>query len=190
MGLWQDLEQINHGDELTLRTERQENISIRMIVIKKLLDAKIPTAFLTEAQEQIEKSRMEASPGDEDVQTEVTAEEPLGFFETIKRFFQGKPSNDASGSITGAEETEKESIGIYLDSVYAASQHLAALAVRFQTNGNARDMLNAVASGQAGFESNELTTIIPETPNSETDDTKDRKPEADRHTQLPTNNET
>ena len=177
MGLWHDLEQISHEGELTLRTEQQENISIRMIVIKKLLDAKIPTAFLTEAQEQIEKSRMEASPGDEDVQAEVTVEEHVGFLETIKRFFRGKPSNDASGSITGAEETEKEPIGIYLDSVYAASQHLAALAARFQINGNARDMMNAVASGKAVFESKELTTIMSEIPESESADTKARSPE-------------
>ena len=165
-GLWQELENIGDRNHLTLRTERQEKISFRMIVVKKLLDAKIPTAYLADAQEEIEESLREAETrSSEDVaQTEVTIEEPIGFLETIMQFFRGKPAADGatrSGiNITEVEESGEEKVEIYLDSVYAA-QHLAVIALRFRTRGDDKDMMNAAVSGKAVFESRDLSDSMP-----------------------------
>lgn len=178
MGLWQDLEHSGRADEITLRTEQHEDLSLRIIVLKKLLDAKIPTAFLAETKEEIEKSRVKATPGENLAPEEVTAEEHTGFIETIKQFFRGKPApDDVSRNITGAEKTEQERIGVYLDNVYAASQHLEVLAGRFQTAGNPREMMNAVVSGKAVFDSKELSARTPEVTESKSSDTKAQSPD-------------
>jgi hypothetical protein len=160
MSLWHDLEHSGDRNNLTLRTERHETMSIRMIVLKKLLDARIPTAFLAEAQEEIEKSRRAVRTTSKSARktsgVQETIDEPAGFFESIMQFFRGKPVPDSRVPVED-EESEQESIGVYLDSVYAASRHLAALAGRFQTVGDDKDMMNAAASGRAVFESRELS---------------------------------
>jgi len=195
MGLWHELEHIGDSNQLTLRTERQEKISFRMIVVKKLLDAKIPTAYLAEAQEEIEESRREAesksTPDKYVAQAEVTIKEHTGFLETIMQFFRGKPvPHDVtrSGSDITAEE-ESGKVEIYLDTVYAA-QHLAVIAARFQTRGDDKDMMNAVAGGKAVFQSRDLSDSMPKVSKRKSSDAKDeseeeirRKPESTvRHT--------
>ena len=100
MGLWRDLEYRTDETSLTFRSQRHENISARMIVVKKLLDVNIPTVFLVEAREQIEASRP-ATPDKEFSQAEVAVEEPTGFLETIMQFFRGKPVPDDANIIEG-----------------------------------------------------------------------------------------
>ncbi len=166
MSLWHDLEHSGDTVNLSLRTERHEDLAVRMIVLKKLLDAKIPTAFLEEVEEELSRTRRSVAttarktPIKSNTTTieEETSEESKGFLGSIKGMFAGKQDNKDRLSRSPTEQDKPtKKVGVYLDSVYSASNHLAALASRFQSEGDEKEMMNAAATGKAVFLSKELS---------------------------------
>ena len=179
MDLWHQLEHSGDRKNLTLRTERHETLSVRMIVLKKLLDAKIPTAFLAEAQEEIESARhsvekksIPASRNAEPIAE--TIEDEIGLLEKIMQFFRGKPTPESD--TPDSFDPDQEKVEVYLDSVYTTAQHLATLADRFQTIGDDKDMMDAALSDKAVFESRELSSGGQE-PEEQGSDEKAQSPE-------------
>ncbi len=165
MGLWHDLEHSGDRNNLTLRTERHENLSTRMIVLKKLLDARIPTAFLAEAEEQFARTRrsvaVESTPKSDVPKSRVTAEEKKGLFDSFRGMFGNKSESGTANRIKVTERapTKTERVGVYAEGgIYATAQQLASIAERFQTKGDEKDMMNAAVSGKAIFDSRELSS--------------------------------
>lgn len=51
--LWNELEHSGDESNLSLRTDRHESITVRLIVLKKLLGAKIPVEFIDAVHQQV-----------------------------------------------------------------------------------------------------------------------------------------
>jgi len=139
-----------------------------MIVLKKLLDAKIPTAFLEEVEEEFRRSKQSVATAGRklpaqskaSIEADESAEESKGILGSIKGMFGGKQdSKSAAAKLRDEEEQNKpaKKVGVYLDNVYGAAHHLAALASRFQAEGDEKEMMNAAATGKAVFLSKELS---------------------------------
>jgi hypothetical protein len=178
--LWQELEHSGDANNLSLRTEQHEEIATRIIVIKKLLDARIPTAYLQEAERQTDKKAAPGNPtgksptdqqGKED---QIVVDEKKGLLASIRGFL-GKNSADSTNTIRVTDQEAKaaqEAVNIYDDEgYYAPAKKLAEIAGRFETTGDDRAMMNAVIKGKAIFESRDLskteTEVVSETDEEE-----------------------
>lgn len=165
-----DLEGTGDRVDLQLQTEHHENLFVRMIVLKHLLQTNVPTAYLQEAHDDIADSRRKLEGrvlANRTTDTDQTEEESenTGFFGSIRGLFNREPNQQAEHrnriSITAreadeAQETkETEDIEVYQDNgIYSASRELAMLANLINT-GSTRP--SASLSGKANFDSRELS---------------------------------
>ena len=150
--LWNRLENSGDAHEWSIRTERHDEIAFRMIVVKKLLDAKVPTAFLEESHDEAEEYRRKHKVAVKHAATEPDPEpvkEKKGLFGFRKK----------STSVDVKPKAEPKKVEVYAEgSVYSAAQELASISRRFSTGGDEREMMNKVAAGgKAKFESRELS---------------------------------
>ncbi len=174
--LWHELEHSGDRDNLSLRTERHDDLAARMIVLKKLLDARIPTAYLSEVEAEMQRSRTAVSGVSGRTtrtrKAEITVRDERddkGILGSIRGMFGGRDREEESSSggtrtrITDRETPDSKRPEVYLETgIYAANQHLARLASRFQTVGDDREMMKAAITGKAVFESRDLSTKIPD----------------------------
>ena len=174
------LEQTGDRSNLQLMTEKHEILLARMAVLRQLLDAKVPTAFMHEAHREVTSNRRK-------LEAEVTAQrdrdesltnaddnpesEKRGFMGRLKGMFSGTKQTEKAVSrnriqITEEEQKAHEPVSVYLDNgIYSASRELAALANVFSLPAQDQEKLQdshekkmrAVISGKAQFESRDLS---------------------------------
>ena len=153
--LHHDLEHSGDAANLQLLSTHQENLFTRMVIIRQLLNARIPTAFLHDAHDNIEISRQRMGKRATTVQQNTAADITItnidfdndldkvpnkdsdkgerGLMHLIKSLFQRKPE-DADFKRKRLYITEREAKilvdqEIYLDKgVYSAAKELAMLA--------------------------------------------------------------
>lgn len=171
------LEQTGDSSNLSLMTERHEVLYARMAVLRQLLNAKVPTAFLHEAHREVSSNRrkLEAEVTARRRQQQASGSEDDadkgGFVSKLKGMFGGsKPTEKAVSRnrirVTEEEQKALEPVSIYLDNgIYSASRELAALANVFSLPQQQRDdmqdaherKMRAVISGKAHFDSKDLS---------------------------------
>jgi uncharacterized protein YicC (UPF0701 family) len=169
------LEQTGDRQNLQLMTERHEVLFARLSVLKQLLNAKVPTAFLHEAHQEVKTNRrkLEAKVTAKRQQSESTQEttKPTsGFVSRLKGIFSSnqteKELNRNHIKVTAAEQKALEPVSVYLDNgIYSASRELAALANVFNLPEQQKEALQeahekkmkAVISGKAQFVSKDLS---------------------------------
>jgi len=169
--LWKELEHSGDSTNLSLRTEQHEEVASRIIVIKKLLDARIPAAYLQEAEQQTNKKPVADDPESENLtgkpsadtqgkEPNIAIDEKKGLLASIRNFL-GKTSSDTANSIRitdQEDEAAQEAVNIYDDEgYYAPAKKLAEIAGKFKTTGDDRAMMNAVIRGKPVFESRDLS---------------------------------
>jgi hypothetical protein len=171
--LYDRLDHSGDSQNMSLMTERHEVLLSRIVVIRRLLDAKVPTAFLHEAHTEVVTNRKQLEAkvnakrqSAETPKTEL-AEEKRGFMGKLKGFFSdtGKTENEVSRNrikITEQEIQELEPVSIYLDNgIYSASRELAALANVFSLPKDVQEKIQAEhkrkVEGKALFESRDLS---------------------------------
>jgi hypothetical protein len=168
--LWEELEHSGNAQTLSLRTEQHEIVAGRMIVIKKLLDARIPTAYLEEAEEQLRSQSSadiavtHAGARKQSQKPRITIDEKKGLVGSIRDFLN-KKVDGSSDDPAGIEENslDEEGIGVYNEEgIYSAAKKLAGIASRFKTTGDDREMMDAVIRGKAVFESRDLSKVLPD----------------------------
>ena len=166
--LWNELEHSGDESNLSLRTDRHESITIRLIVLKKLLGAKIPVEFINAVHQQVMRTRRE-------LETKVRAKRQTSS--------EGKPAFGSIKDRYGAERSAQDQIrnrdqvtleeemtlaagnNDYHDKgLYSASRELALLAERFGSGGDDKALMDDAVRSKAIFESRELSGVIPETP--------------------------
>lgn len=173
------LEQTGDRQNLQLMTEQHEILFARMTVLRQLLNAKVPTAFLHEAHQEVVSNRrkLEAEVTSQrkaraNVDNEATEEKSGGFVNRLKGMFSG--SNETANAVsrnriqvTEAEQKAHEPVSIYLDNgIYSASRELAALANVFSRPRHEQEAMQdahekkmrAVITGKAQFESRDLSS--------------------------------
>lgn len=168
--LWQELEHSGDESNLTLRTEHHEAVADRIIVIKKLLDARIPTAYLQEAEDQLGSAQRTHDPATKtptEKQTQkpkIIIDEKKGLLESIRDFLGKKTSEPQDGiRVNDQGSNEQDAVSVYNDDgVYAPGKKLAEIAGRFKTSGDDREMMNAVIRGKAVFESRDVSEVLTE----------------------------
>ncbi len=176
--LREQLEQTGDRQNLQLMTEQHEILFARMTVLRQLLNAKVPTAFLHEAHQEVVSNRrkLEADVTSHRKETAASDEddsegERSGFVSRIKGMFGGSKETASAVSrnrirVTEAEQKAHEPVSIYLDNgIYSASRELAALANVFSRPRQEQEAMQeaherkmqAVISGKAQFESRDLS---------------------------------
>jgi hypothetical protein len=169
--LWHDLEHSGDVNNLSLRTERHEEMSVRLIVLKKLLDAKIPTALLHEnhqtaakAKTAVRRQSSRSTTADAAPESATSDSEQKGLLGSIKSIFSGKKedrpaSRSRSSSSQSGTDSSTARVSIYLEKgVYATAKQLASLAEHFDSGGDDKELMEAAVSGKASFASRELST--------------------------------
>lgn len=165
--LWHDLEHSGDVNNLSLRTDRHEDMSVRLIVLKKLLDAKIPTALLHDNHQKAAKTQATSSPQTARTKKPVTDPDAdgdrKGLLGSIKGMFGGNKeeprAHPASTPSATSNHASNDRVSVYLDKgVYAAAQQLASLAGHFDSGGDDKELMDAAVSGKASFQSRELST--------------------------------
>ena len=190
VALWDVVEELRHmlensGDKVNfeLQTRKHEIVFARLIVLRQLLNSRIPTAFLHEAHNELEiaRKKLEKEEADQRDKSSVTAaidearnkKESHGFFDFFKKMFSTRHSKKAKSSraftITTEERKRFEPMQIYLDNgIYSASRELSIISVRMidaQESGELDKLLAEedeeakmrLASGKARFRSRELS---------------------------------
>lgn len=176
------LEQTGDRENLQLMTERHEILFARMGVLRQLLNAKIPTAFLHEAHQEVKSNRKKLEAEVEAQRRKETATESAptpeaksGFVSRLKGMFKGNETEKAVKrnriQVTAEEQKNHEPVSIYLDNgIYSASRELAALANVFSLpkeqqealQDNHEKKMQAIISGKAQFQSRDLSNKPPE----------------------------
>ncbi len=179
------LEKTGDASNLQLMTEQHEVLLARMAVLRQLLNAKVPTAFLHEAHNEVVSNRkkLEAKVETQRRKVEIRPDSEAeaeagksGLVNKLKGMFGGGNQSDSANSrntirVTEAEQKALEPVNIYLDNgIYSASRELAALANVFSLPEQQREALQdthekkmrAVISGKAQFESRDLSDQAPE----------------------------
>lgn len=169
------LEQTGDRQNLQLMTERHEILFARLSVLKQLLNAKVPTAFLHEAHQEVISNRrkLEAkvtAKRQQNVEEPETGKPGFGFVSRLKGIFSNnqteKELNRNRIKVTTEEQQALEPVSVYLDNgIYSASRELAALANVFNLPEQQKEALQdaherkmkAVISGKAQFESKDLS---------------------------------
>jgi len=146
----------NSGDKtnLQLQTERHETLFARTSVIKQLLKAKIPTAYLHEVHQDVSSSRKklenqvvakrEQDKTEQENTTQKNTDKNRGLLGSIKNIFSSnKSKQEVLGNrirITDQEAKEFEAVEIYLDNgIYSASRELAMLSSKLVEKGTFSD---------------------------------------------------
>lgn len=168
----------NSGDRqnLSLMTEQHEVLLSRIVVLRRLLDAKVPTAFLHEAHSEVTSNRklleakVKAKRQKEEAAELATTESKRGLIGKLKGLFGGEDEteNEMPRSrirVTEQEISELEPVSIYLDNgIYSASRELAALANVFSLPKATRDKIQVDhakrVEGKALFESRDLSQQV------------------------------
>ena len=158
---------------LSLMTERHEILLARIVVVRQLLNSKVPTAFLHEAHSEVVSNRKTL---ESKVQAKRQSEEPeqqaehqkLGFMSKLKGFFgsENKTEKEVSRNrirVTEQEIETLEPVSIYLDNgIYSASRELAALANVFSLPKDTQEEIQQAhakrVEGKALFESRDLSS--------------------------------
>lgn len=170
------LDQTGDANNLQLMTERHEILLARMAVLRQLINAKVPTAFLHEAHREVVSNRkkLEAKVteqrGNSENEVVEDADEKGGFVNKLKGMFSGKQTDKAVTRnkihVTQAEQKAHEPVSVYLDNgIYSASRELAALANVFSLPEQRQEALQdahekkmrAVITGKAQFDSKDLS---------------------------------
>jgi hypothetical protein len=174
--LWHMLEHSGDKKELQLQSEEQETLFARASVIKQLLKAKIPTAYLHEIHKDVNSSRRALESRVEEKRESKKEDESLskkiGFFDSIKSIFSHKKSEQETLrnriTVTDQEAKEFEPVEIYLDNgIYSASRELAMLSNRMFVSHPTESQLEPAEKkvehpkGKASFESRDLSRSAP-----------------------------
>ncbi|MFT4854273.1 MAG: hypothetical protein ACI96P_001409 [Candidatus Azotimanducaceae bacterium] len=182
--LHHDLEHSGDNTNLALLSTQQENLFTRMVIIRQLLNARIPTAFLHEAHENVETSRQPNVPQGRnarqhaaantiikgvDLDTDsATGKSAQGLMHLLRSMFTRK-SEDPDFKRKRLYVTEQEAKilveqEIYLDKgAYSAAQELAMLAgmIADETAQHGKNPESAAATslpaGKAIFESKDVS---------------------------------
>jgi hypothetical protein len=176
LGLRSKLEHSGDKNNLQLQTEQHEVLFTRMSVIKQLLEAKIPTAYLQEIHQDVATSRKQlerkviASRSHEESKRSDEPIKQSGFFKSIKSIFSADKSVQENQrnriKITDREQQEFEDVEVYLDNgIYSASRELAMLSsLVFETAEVAEEPVTkkkpaapAGPQGKAQFNSRDLS---------------------------------
>lgn len=176
--LRESLEQTGDRQNLQLMTEQHEILFARMTVLRQLLNAKVPTAFLHEAHQEVVSNRRKLEADVTSHRRKIAAREEdgsaqdkSGFVNRLKGMFGGSKETENAVSrnkirVTEAEQKAHEPVSIYLDNgIYSASRELAALANVFSLPRQQQEAMQeaherkmrAVISGKAQFESRDLS---------------------------------
>jgi len=163
------LEGTAEHQELQLQTEHHENLFVRMVVLKQLLQANISTAYLQEAHDDLEDSRRTlenrvltnrtlAPPSQLDPDLE-SRDEQTGFFGSLRGLFNRKPGNNEADRnhirVTEREANAIDDPKVYQDNgIYSASRELAMLANLVNTGSTQPTQSLA---GKATFDSRNLS---------------------------------
>jgi len=137
-GLRSKLEHSGDKNDLQLQTERHEVLFSRISVIRQLLNAKIPTAYLQEIHQDVATSRKQLERkvvASRSTEASSITEEPSkqgGFFNSLKNMFATDKSEQETKrnriKITEQEQKQFEDVEVYLDNgIYSASRELAML---------------------------------------------------------------
>jgi len=175
----------NSGDKtnLQLQTERHETLFARASVIKQLLKAKIPTAYLHEIHKEVKtfRKKLEIKVVEKREQKTPAENTPknTGLLGSIKNLFSGNKSKQETLrnriKVTDQEAKEFDAVEIYQDSgVYSASRELAMLSTRLVEAGAFKNPTESkqekvtpdkaqqsAPSGKASFESKDLSQQAP-----------------------------
>ena len=160
--LWNQLAPSVVEGNLSLRTERHDSVSARLITTKKLLAASIPVSFLHAIHEALIRERRSLEGKVKTTRDEAT---------------NGDPSTDRFGGQRSPKAQRQNKDGItwqeekahlpdddqFADKgIYSASRELHMLAACFTSSGDAKEMMNAAVQGRAVFASKELSSAVPE----------------------------
>lgn len=168
----QRLDQSGDRQNLQLMTEQHEILHSRIVVLRQLLNAKVPTAFLHEAHSEVKSSRKELES--RVIQRRHETEEddgPVekgGLFGKIKGLFSGgAPKTEKETARNRIDVTEEEAkrlepVTIYLDNgIYSASRELSALANIFKLPAQQQNQIKEEhtqrITGKAEFGSRDLS---------------------------------
>jgi len=171
--LYDQLDQSGDRVNLQMMTEAHEILLARMVVLRRLINSKVPTAYLHEAHTEVVTNRrqLEAkvvslrSRQDDHVDP---PEKSGGLFGKLKGLFSGGSKTDAELSrnrirVTEQEVEALEPVNIYLDNgIYSASRELAAVANVFNLPESQKQTIQAEhkkrMEGKAQFGSRDLST--------------------------------
>lgn len=168
------LDQSGDRQNLSLMTERHEVLLSRIVVVRRLLAAKVPTAYLHEAHTEVVSNRekLEAKvqakrQTEERAAQEASTPEKRSFMGKLKGFFgsDNKTENEVLRnriSVTEQEISGLEPVSVYLDNgIYSASRELAALANVFSLPQDTQEKIQKEhirrVEGKAQFESRDLS---------------------------------
>jgi len=171
--LFDQLDQSGDRVNLQLMTEVHEILLARIVVLRRLIDSKVPTAYLYEAHTEVATNQRQLedkvvslrSRQDDKVDS---PEKSGGLFGKLKSLFSGDSKTDEELSrnpirVTEQEVQALEPVNIYLDNgIYSASRELAALANVFNLPESQKQTIEAEhkkrLEGKAQFGSRDLST--------------------------------
>ena len=154
-------------------TESHEVLLARILVLRRLIDSKVPTAYLHEAHTEVSTNRRKleakvASLRSRAKDTAAAPEKSGGLFGKLKALFGGDSQSEKEVSrnhihVTEQEVQALEPVNIYLDNgIYSASRELAALANVFNLPGPQKEAIQAEPlkriAGKAQFASRDVAT--------------------------------
>jgi hypothetical protein len=171
--LYAQLDQSGDSQNLQLMTDLHEVLLARIVVLRRLIDSKVPTAYLHEAHTEVSANRRQLEAKvvslrsrEEDIA--ATPEKSGGLFGKLKVFFGGDNQTEKEVSRNRIQVTEQEvqalePVNIYLDNgIYSASRELAALANVFNLPEPQKAAIEAEhkkrIAGKAQFSSRDLAT--------------------------------
>jgi hypothetical protein len=168
-----ELENSGKGTDLQLISRRHEELVTRMVIIRQLLKARIPSAYLQERQQGVASVRRDkfvppaASTSRQSTKTAIQQGSETsqgGLLQSLLGLFGKKPTSSQM-RILEQEAKQLEEVEIYTDSgVYSASQQLAMLANLTAIDAEEHEPVKAATqvrlqtpAGKAIFESRELS---------------------------------
>lgn len=184
--LYELLDQSGDRLNLQLMTEAHEVLLTRIVVIRRLLDANVPTAYLHEAHNEVVTNRRllearvvarrshksEAKSATNSATRDSSPDRSTGFMGKLKGMFGSKTKTNDEESRNRIRVTEEEAealepVNIYLDNgIYSASRELAALSSVFDLPDQRKDSIQANharrIAGKAQFASRDLSNQPPE----------------------------
>jgi hypothetical protein len=126
--LYGQLDQSGDRVNLQMMSEVHEVLLARIVVLRRLIDSKVPTAYLHEAHTEVSANRRQleakvVSRRSREEDSEDAPEKGAGLFGKIKGLFSGESKTEKEVS------RNRIRVNVYLDNgIYSASRELAALA--------------------------------------------------------------
>jgi hypothetical protein len=160
--LWNQLAPSVDEGSLSLRTERHDSVSDRLITTKKLLAASIPVSFLHAIHEALIRDRRSLEG-----KVKATRDEGSNGDSSADRFGSQRSTraqrHNKDGITWQEEKAHLPDDDQFADKgIYSASRELHMLAACFTSSGDAKEMMNAAVQGRAVFASKELSSAVPE----------------------------